>query len=335
LVVADGVTGSGRPVIFRSTNSGISFPDSTRFSTGTEIPGLAGSRLKKNQIFATNWGAGYVRRSVDYGKTWANLISTSEGPWGIGVARDDPNVVVFGDYTSGIAYVSVDSGATFTSVSGPPGFFTSHSFFLGRSLDDHRRNGQQSMEVGRNVRVHAGVGRAGCHHGRRSQWWRDVDSEHVSYDHLDADEPRRRALEYRRAGEPWQWIADVPGYANSYSWLVPSLGSTQVKVRVSDAWDGSPSDSSNAVFSVPGAYLAETPGSLDFGTVDVSTTPNSRSRSPIRVHPRCRSRCRPRSRSRTHSGRTGMTLAAGQQDTVGVWFMPSSCGELSRHGRHH
>ena len=54
-------------------------------------------------------------------------------------------------------------------------------------------------------------------------------------------------------GSSWSAVSSSTTNDGSFAWTVPSVSSSQCLVRISDAADGSPSDTSNAVFSiVPG-----------------------------------------------------------------------------------
>jgi hypothetical protein len=51
-------------------------------------------------------------------------------------------------------------------------------------------------------------------------------------------------------GQKWNVIAACPAEQKSYSWTVPAVNSDQCLVRISDAADNIPSDTSNAVFTI-------------------------------------------------------------------------------------
>src|SRR5207247_1992939 len=57
--------------------------------------------------------------------------------------------------------------------------------------------------------------------------------------------------DYRRTlGDPWQTVADVPGYQGRYAWTVPVDNTSDARIRVRDLWDGTPQDTSDATFTV-------------------------------------------------------------------------------------
>jgi len=51
-------------------------------------------------------------------------------------------------------------------------------------------------------------------------------------------------------GSSWNTVFDSTPNDGSYSWTLPTLNSTTCKVRIGEASDGSPTDASNAVFSI-------------------------------------------------------------------------------------
>jgi hypothetical protein len=154
--------------------------------------------------------------------------------------------------------------------------------------------------------------------------WNPGDVHTISWDAINIGLAR---LEYRRSpSEPWLFIADVAGYRNSYWWTVPYAGSNQVQVRVSDAWDGVPEDISSGTFTIPGQYISENPGNLDYGDVSVSTShvqsmtiynagTQTLNVTSISVNG-----------APFHVGRSSLVLPPATGDTVGVWFGPTSAG---------
>jgi hypothetical protein len=73
-------------------------------------------------------------------------------------------------------------------------------------------------------------------------------------------------VEYRPTpAAAWQTLANVPGYQNTNGWTVPDDATTEAEVRVRDAWDSAPADSSDAPFTitVPVAVGGRTP--MSFG----------------------------------------------------------------------
>jgi hypothetical protein len=48
------------------------------------------------------------------GRSW-NTIATTGSTWGVDVAKDDPNVVMYGVYGGGTSYISSNAGSSFVS----------------------------------------------------------------------------------------------------------------------------------------------------------------------------------------------------------------------------
>jgi hypothetical protein len=102
--------------------------DSTPNGT-SELPGLACARLRPNQVVGTGWIAGGVTRSMDTGTHWTTVDNTTQ-PWGIDISHDDPNVVVFAQYSNSngppLGYISIDGGQTYTSIPQPLTLFNNN-----------------------------------------------------------------------------------------------------------------------------------------------------------------------------------------------------------------
>ena len=113
-ILGDGITGNGKGEYWKSTDWGRTFAMKLQIS-GSEIPGMACSRLKNSMVYGTNWGSGGVQRSINYGDSWPN-VSNQGSAWGVDIAGDDLNVVMFGTYGTGETFLSLDGGTTFTSM---------------------------------------------------------------------------------------------------------------------------------------------------------------------------------------------------------------------------
>ncbi len=113
VLLGDGITGFGEGEYWKSTDYGRTFVVKDTLPVGaSEIPGMASSRLWNSVCFGTNWGSGGVQRSNDYGETWPTVNSAGSA-WGVDIADDDPSCVIFGVYSGGQSYLSLDSGSTY------------------------------------------------------------------------------------------------------------------------------------------------------------------------------------------------------------------------------
>lgn len=252
ILVGDGITGVPVGEYWKSRDGGVTFERRWSGPTGnSEIPGMANSRLRKNVSFGTNWGSGGVQRSTDYGQTWPTVSSITSA-WGIDISRDDPNLVIFGVYSGGNSWISVDGGTSFTnnSVSG-----SNYSFFARdrATILALQASGLYKMVFNYNYTPTSSqtafvmspnggeVWTAGTVHDVQ---WASVNVPVVNVDFRPTPT------------EPWIQIAQVPGYVGHYSWAVPNTPSSQAKVRVRDAWDNVPDDSSNTTFTITGGTTA-------------------------------------------------------------------------------
>lgn len=252
ILVGDGITGSGQGQVWKSSDGGFTFTvKQTRPPGVSEIPGMSNSRLRPGTAFVTNWGSGGVQRSQDFGETWPNASSVVSA-WGTDIARDDPNVVIFGTYSGGSSWLSLDGGDTFVSTPLPG---SNYGFYLrdrGTILAEQSagvykmtftynyvpQNGQSAFVLTPNG---GEAWNAGTAHDIQ---WSAVNVPLVN-------------VEFRAtAVDPWQLIARVPGYEGHFNWVVPNVPTLDGKVRVRDAWDAAPEDSSNASFSINGAAVS-------------------------------------------------------------------------------
>lgn len=111
--VGDGVTGSGQGQMFRSTNGGKNF--TLIYSvTGSEIPTIGTSSIQNTLGYATAWGSGGVMKTQNMGANWSS-VATTGSTWGVDIAKDDPNVVMYGVYGGGTSYLSTNAGSSFLS----------------------------------------------------------------------------------------------------------------------------------------------------------------------------------------------------------------------------
>jgi photosystem II stability/assembly factor-like uncharacterized protein len=325
ILVGDGITGLPQAEYFKSTDWGQNFIlTSQRPQSTSEIPGMACSRLRKSASFGTNWGSGGVQRSADFGQTWTNVHNAGSS-WGIDIARDDPNLVVFGQYSGGQTYISFDGGANFTSVSI---LGSNYSFFARDRAVILAQQGQgiYKLNVGyaytpSNIQSLAVTSPNG------GETWAPGSTQNITW---SSQNLVRARIEFRRApGEAWQLVTELDGYLGTYAWSVPMDVTSHAKIRVRDAFDSVPDDTSNAAFTIVPPLIAESPGSIDFGqrpigsTTRVAVTISNTGTGTLQVT------------SITTSlpsywpGRSSMNVSAGTSDTVGVTFGPSNPGILA------
>jgi photosystem II stability/assembly factor-like uncharacterized protein len=328
IVVGDGITGSGSAQYFRSTDGGVTFNLAATKST-SEIPAIATNRLRNNAIFGTNWTTGGAQRSTDYGATWPD-VSSASSPWGIDIARDDPNVIMFGQYVGTSTFISVDGGTTWTTFDTPAAgvFGNNYSIFLrdrGLLLAE-QSGGVWKLNTTYSYAPITAPPTATVTAPNGGEVWPPGQARTINW---SAPLLPLVRLEYRRAlGEPWQFIADVPGYTTFYSWTVPFDGGTQVKVRVKDAWDGAPEDTSNAVFTISAPRILASPSAFDFGNVPTGSSTTQALTLKNDGATQLDITSITLGSPAYHPGRTSLSLLPGAQDTIGVTFQPGSGGNF-------
>ena len=329
VIVADGVTGGSTlsAIHFKSTDGGLTF--TARDTMGySELPGLACCRLRPSQLVSTCWAFGGVQHSTDYGDKWPT-VNTAGQPWGVDISKDDPNVVLFGQYsgTPPFSFLSLDGGATYTAIATPNGFNNSYGLLVrdrATMLAEQGSSGLWKMQFAYAYAPASGTQSVAVVSPNGGESWSPGSTHAIQW---NASNVALARVEYRRApGEPWQGIADVAGYLGSYAWTVPWDGTSQAKVRVYDVWDGAPADSSDAVFSIAAPRLVENPAALDFGVQDSG----SQALQPVMLSNGGALTLHVTSIGTATAayvaGRGSLTLAPGQQDTVGVWFVPTYGG---------
>jgi hypothetical protein len=126
----------------------------------------------------------------------------------------------------------------------------------------------------------------------------------------------------------WQTIVeDVAAGDGVYDWLVPNMPTNTARIRISDAEDGSPVDSSDGTFTIMVATVSVTPETLSFGSVMVGEGRMDTVRvwnhgTTVLVVTSVETGL-----SEFMPGRTSFTIAAGSSDTLSVWFYPGAVGE--------
>src|SRR5438093_3217082 len=236
VLVGDGVTGSGQGQYFRSTDYGQTFTlQATRPVGASELPGMACARLRNSTCFGTNWGSGGVQRSTDYGVSWPSALNLFSS-WGVDIARGDPNCVIVGLYSGGNTYLSLDGGTTFIffplSGSNYALYARDRGFMLAEQsggIYKMRASYGITTDNTQALFLNAPVG---------GEVWPAGSVQHVTWDSQNMGLVR---IEYRTGpSDPWQFVANMAGYRNSYEWTVPPVSTTHAMVRISDAWAGTP-----------------------------------------------------------------------------------------------
>ncbi|MFN0156706.1 MAG: YCF48-related protein [Bacteroidota bacterium] len=259
--VGDGITGSGQGEMFRSTDGGVTWALIYTVS-GSEIPTIANGDQSNGVGYATAWGSGGVQKTTNFGTTWTS-VSTIGSTWGVDIARDDPNVPMFGVYGGGTSYLSTNAGGTFSTSS------LSGSNYAILCYDRATFLAQQSGGVYKytityTVPTNAAAVALVAPNG--GEVWNYGTLHNITW---NASNLANVKLEYKTGpGAPWQSIvASTPGSSGSYTWTIPNASSTQARVRVSNAAGGNPIDSSNGFFTLGVASISSQPGAIDFDSV--------------------------------------------------------------------
>jgi photosystem II stability/assembly factor-like uncharacterized protein len=322
--VGDGVTGSGQGQMFRSGDGGQTFQ--LIYSTsGSEIPTIAGSSLDNALGFATAWGSGGVTKTVDFGLSWSSVASTSS-TWGVDIAKDDPNVVMYGVYGGATSYLSSNAGTSFSTspLTGSNYAILAYdrgTFLAQQSGGIYKYNftytvptsSQQALTL-----ISPNGGENWSYGTTRTITWASTNILNVK-------------IEYKTSPTAsWQTIvASTPGPTGSYSWQIPNTPTTQARVRISDAGDGSPVDSSDNPFTISVAAFSAQPNPVNFGNVPVGTrasrtvTISNSGTAALVVTSVLAS-------DPTFSvSRSSFTVPAGQSDTIQLHFTPTIVGNIS------
>jgi len=263
----DGITGSGNGVMFKSRDGGLTW-DSVFVTSGSEIPTIGSSGLDNTLGYATAWGSGGVRRTKDHGDTWTSVASTGS-TWGVDIAKDDPNVVMYGVYGGGTSYLSIDGGTTFTtsSLTGSNYAILCYdraTFLTQQSGGIYKYTISYTVPTS-NVQIVTVLSPNG------GESWQYNTIQNITW---TAGNILNVNIEYKTSpGSSWQLIAaSVPSGNGSFAWLVPNTPTSQARVRVSDSADGNPVDSSNGYFTITSSSISTQPASLDFGPVGVGSS---------------------------------------------------------------
>jgi photosystem II stability/assembly factor-like uncharacterized protein len=305
--------------ISRSTDGGVTW--TLVFSgSSSEIPTIANVRLDNGQGFATAWGSGGLQKTTNFGQSWTTVTSTGS-TWGVDIAHDDPTVVMFGVYGGGMTYLSTNSGSTFaaTPIGGSNYAILAYdrgTFFAQQSSGVWKLSTTYGVPVS-NQQTLALV----SPNGGESLQYGSVQPVLWTSGNLNAVK-----LEYRTGpGQPWQLMtASTPAAAGSFAWSVPAVSTTHAAIRISNAADTVPADSSEQEFTIGTADVALSKQAMVFGPVGIG----SGKRDTLVVSNAGTATLVVYSVSTTGTafipGRTSLTIPAGGSDTLGVYFLPDA-----------
>ncbi len=322
--IGDGVTGVGQGKMWRSVDGGKTWTEIyTNVSGVSEIPMIAASRLRPSEGYATGWGGGGFRKTSDGGLTWPSLTA-SGSTWGADIAKDDPNVVMYGLYGGGTSYLSTNAGVSFASkaLSGSNSGLLAYdrATFLVHQAGDGiwKYTFSYTVPVSNAQAVTVTSPNGGESWGYNSiqnVTWTASNFANVNIDYQTTP------------GGSWTPIASgIMASAGSYAWSVPNNPTTQARIRVSDAGDANPQDSSNASFSIVVASISSTPSDVNFGTVTVG----SAKMDTVRIYNAGTGTLIVSSVTNANGqitpGRTSFSIPAGSSDTLSVSYTPTSGG---------
>ncbi len=262
----DGITGSGNGEMFRSTDGGLNW--TLMFTTtGSEIPTVANGDQDPAIGYATAWGSGGVRSTKNFGEEW-NSIATTGSTWGVDIAKDDPNVVLYGVYGGATSYLSTNGGNSFStsSLNG-----SNYALFC---YDRSTFLAQQSGGLWKyniTYTVPTNVASVSLLTPDGGESWQFGSTHDITWAAAGVGSIK---IEYKTGpSSPWQTITEnTPAVSGSYAWDVPNAPSNQVRVRISNVFGGNPVDSSNAFFAITTAAISATPASLTFQETGVGTS---------------------------------------------------------------
>jgi photosystem II stability/assembly factor-like uncharacterized protein len=316
----DGVTGSGQAIMWRSVNYGKTWT-SIYSSPSSEIPMIAASRHRNTEAFATAWSSTSVMKSTNQGTSWSSIASTTS-TWGLDIAKDDPNVVMYGTYGGSTSYLSYNAGASFTATS-LSGSNSGMLFYDRGTVLAHQASGGVWKYVFTYTVPTNNQTTLALTSPNGGEVWQYGTTRNITWNSTNISAVK---IEYKTSPSgSWQTIvASTPGGAGSYAWQIPNSPTTQAMVNVSDAVTGNPVDSSNATFSITVATISSQPASLNFGAVSIGSsrteivTLTNNGTGPLVIS----------SIGATNPsfvpGRTSFSIPASQSDTLSIRFTPNS-----------
>jgi hypothetical protein len=267
IYLSDGVTGVGQAVIWKTSDGGLTWTVK-QVTAGSEVPMIAVSRLDKWVSFATAWSSGGVLRTTDMGETWPQVRQTYS-EWGADFAKDDPNVALTATYSGNSSFITIDRGQTWI-LNGDVLLGSNYgALAYDRStLFVHQSGGvykavitQPDMPVD-NAEVLALQAPNG------GEEWQYDSRPAVAW--LSQNFPEIKIEFQSDPLAPWQTlVATAPAPANYWYWTIPNLPTSEARIRVSDAYDGTPMDESDDPFSIVVPAVVSSRTDLDFVQVPI------------------------------------------------------------------
>jgi photosystem II stability/assembly factor-like uncharacterized protein len=100
--------------IHKTTNGGVNW-FTVKPGSSSEIPSMCNSVFDPSFCYATTWGSSQVFKTVNNGDVWGIVSNNSGSGWGSDVCREDPTLVLTGNYGAQ-SYLSTNNGANFFNV---------------------------------------------------------------------------------------------------------------------------------------------------------------------------------------------------------------------------
>ncbi|MBI5216741.1 MAG: exo-alpha-sialidase [Ignavibacteriae bacterium] len=243
LLVADNASG-----IWKSYDYGVNWKK-VHTATG-EVPALALSPDEPRTIYGPRWsgGGGFVK-STDGGETW-NFSTPLNGinMWGVAVSTTDPNFVITGTYgpsytSTGGIYISRDAGTTWERTYQGLVATTNYACLV---LDTMSLFIVQGDGLWRHDRP---LGQLAVTSPNGKEIWHANTVHNITWTANGVNDVK---LEYS-LNNGFNWITiinSVPAATGSYTWTVPDTVSAECLVRVTDTFNTTLKDASNATFII-------------------------------------------------------------------------------------
>jgi hypothetical protein len=310
---------SGPSRISRSTDGGLSW--ALIYNGGTsEIPTIASSSLQNSIGYATAWGSGGIQKTTNFGASWFSVAGTGS-TWGVDIAKDDPNVIMYGVYGGSTSYLSTNAGSTF-STSSLSGSNYAILAYDRATFIAQQGGGVWKYAISYSVPI-SNTQAVGLISPNGGENWQFNTVRNITW---TANNFSNVKIEYKiGSSAPWQTIVgSISSTTGSYAWTVPNTPTSQARVRVSDALDGTPSDTSDGTFSILVPNITTSHNAMVFEPTGVGRTRtallliSNPGTGPLVIN-----------NAGTGTpffsvGRTSLTVSPGSSDTLGVSFRPGA-----------